>query len=899
MPEPHPPEEPETLRPALRGEVRARLAPLRLSPAREAEIVEELSQHLHDQWREHLAAGASSDAAARQTLAEFRRGNLLAKYMAPLRQSRAQAPCVPGAPARHAFGGTWQDLRQAARVFVQQSGFAVAAILTLALGIGATTAIFSVVHGVLLTPLPYAESDRLVNILHRMASGGTRNHGPDTYLTYRDHQRAFERLGASDRAEVSVTAPGDPEQVEALEVTSTYLPVLRLRPALGRFFAAEDDVPGAPLRVILTDGYWRRRFGGAEAAIGQTLRIDGRSAEIIGVLPPGAIFPRRTPELLLPMPLVAQNGIGFDFEVIGRLKPGVSLAEANADVGRMISLLHPSFAKLELQPNVHPLADFVVGRIGGTLWTLFAAVGVVLLIAAANVANLYLVRFEARQAELAMRAALGANRARLARVLLSESAWLALGGGALGLALAYAGVALLRVLAPPDLPRVGDIRVDGPVLVFTLGISLAVAIVLSLLPIAKVSHLNIAALKESGRTGESPGRHRTRNLLVVGEIALAVVLLVVAGLMVRTVVGMLRVPPGFTDPHQVQTFRLSLPQTVVVDDITFARRLAAIMQQLERIPGVASVGASSSVTMDGEDNGNSLQLEEFPVPEGELSPLWRFKSLTPGYVETMGNRVAAGRTLTWTDVYERRPVLLISEALAREYWQEPSRAIGKRVRYGPDLPWREVIGVVGDERDDGLDREATKIVYWPLLNDSYPQRTVSVVVRSSRVGTTGFMREVSQAVWSVDASLPLSAVATLDEIRDASMAWQSFVTVLLGVAAAVALVLSVVGIYAVIAYVARQRTREIAVRMALGAHAADVRRLFLRQGVRLTAAGLVIGLAAAALAGRLLSTLLFGVQPVDLITFAIVSVVLGAVALAAAYLPARRAARVDPAGALR
>jgi predicted permease len=899
MPEPHPPEEPETLRSAWRRDVRARLAPLRLSPAREAEIVEELSQHLDDQWRDHLAAGASSDDAARLTLAEFRRGNLLATYMAPLRQSRAQLPFVPGAPAPRASGGTLRDLRQAARVFVQQPGFAVGAVLTLALGIGATTSIFSVVHGVLLKPLPYAESDRLVNLLHRMASGGTRNHGPDTYLTYRDHQRTFERLGASDRSEVSVTAPGDPELVEALEVTSTYLPVLRLRPALGRFFAAEDDVPGAPLRVILTDGYWRRRFGGADAAIGRTLRIDGRPAEIIGVLPPGTVFPRRAPELLLPMPVVAQNGIGFDFEVIGRLKPGVSLAEANADVGRMIPLLHPSFARLELQPNVHPLADFVVGRIGGILWTLFAAVGLVLLIAAANVANLYLVRFEARQGEFAMRTALGANRARLARVLLSESAWLALGGGGLGLVLAYAGVALLRVQAPPDLPRVGDIRVDGPVLLFTLGISLAVAIVLSLLPIATIGQLTIAALKDSGRTGDAPGRHRTRNVLVVGEIALAVVLLVVAGLMVRTVVGMLRVPPGFTDPHQVQTFRLSLPETVVADDLTFARRVAAIVQQLERIPGVASGGASSSVTMDGEDNGNSLQLEEFPVPEGQLSPLWRFKSLTPGYVETMGNRVVAGRTLSWSDVYERRPVLLISEALARQYWQEPARAIGRRMRYGPDRPWREVIGVVGDERDDGLDRGATKIVYWPLLNDSYPQRSMSVAVRSSRVGTTGFIRELRQAVWSVDASLPLSAVATLDEIRGASMAWRSFVMVLLGVAAAVALVLSLVGIYAVISYVARQRTREIAVRMALGARTADVRRLFLRHGMRLTAVGLVLGLAAAALAGHLLSALLFGVQPVDPITFAIVSVVLGAVSIAAAYLPARRAARVDPARALR
>jgi putative ABC transport system permease protein len=881
-------------------EVRMRLSSLRLSPTREAEVVEELSQHLDDRYHELIAGGASPEEAARQAIAGFRSGDLLARQMAELRQAHVSPPIAMAAPTAHALTDLRQDLRHAARVFVKRPGFAAAAVLTLALGIGATTAIFSVVYGVLLKPLSFHQPERIVDLRHRIRNGEGRNHGPDTYLTYRDHQRAFEAIGAWDRKEVSITAPGEPERVTALAVTSTTLPLLGVRPAVGRFFTKEDDTPGAPLRVILTHGYWQRRFGGATTAIGQAIQIDGRPADVIGVLPASFKFPRINPVVLLPMPLVPANGIVFDFQVVGRLKPGVSIAAANADVGRMIPMLHPSFERLQMRPYVRPLSESVVGNIGSVLWILFAAVGLVLLIACGNVANLFLVRAEGRQQELAMRAALGASAGRIARVLLSESMLLALGGGALGLAFSYAAVGVLRRMAPPQLPRLDEIAIDPMVMLFALALSIAAGLLFGLLPVLRFARPNPAALKDGGRTSsDAPGRQRTRDALVVAEIALAMVLMVVSGLMIRTVVLMLDVSPGFTRPEEVQTFRLSVPESLAADDQLFARTLEQIQQRLAQVPGVTSAGLASAITMDGENNGNALELEGFPVREGNLAPLWRFRSFAPGYFETMGNRLVAGRSVTWAEIHGARPVVLVSEALARQYWTDPSQAIGTRARTGANVPWREIVGVVGNERDDGLDRPPTAMVYWPLLNDSYQQRTVSYAVRSSRVGTPGFMRELQEAVWSVNAKLPLAAVQTLEEIRATSMARTSFVMVMLAIAASVALILSVIGIYAVITYIARQRTREIGVRMALGAQIGDVRQLFLRHALRLTAIGIIAGIVGAVMITRVMSALLFGVGPMDPATFIVVSSALAAVALFASYLPARRASRVDPVVALR
>jgi predicted permease len=482
-----------------------------------------------------------------------------------------------------------------------------------------------------------------------------------------------------------------------------------------------------------------------------------------------------------------------------------------------------------------------------------------------------------------------------------ESLLLAVLGGALGLGLAYAAVELLRTIAPPELPRVHEIAIDLPVMLFTLVISILSGALFSLAPVLKLGTPDFTSLKEGARgSSEGPGRHRTRNALVVAELALAVVLMISSGLLIRTVALMRQVHPGFTRPQEVQTFRLTIPETLVADDLQFARTVEQIAQRLEQVPGVASIGVSSSITMDGEDNTNPLYVEDVPAAGPMLTPFRRFKSVAPGYFETMGNRVVAGRTITWTDIHENRSVIVISEALAREYWQDPSRALGERVRgtFG-ETPWREIVGVVGDERDDGLNQPVTPIVYWPLLNDTYQERTIAFAVRSSRVGSPGFVRELQQAIWSVNANLPIASAQTLEEIKASSMARTSFAMAMLAISAAIAMLLGIVGIYAVIAYVAAQRTREIGIRLALGAQLGDVRKLFLRHGVRLTAIGIAFGLVAALALTRAMSALLFGVSPMDPVTYVAVSVVLGSVALLSTWLPARRASRVDPIIALR
>ncbi len=797
----------------------------------------------------------------------------------------------------------WQEVRHAARVFTKQPAFSAAAVLTLALGIGATTAIFSVVYGVLLKPLPFHEAERLVSLQQIAPHGAGTNQGRATYLTYRENQQVFEGIAAWDPTEVSITGGGTPERVEGLLVSSSLVPLLRVQPILGRAFGAEDDAPGAPPRVILTHGYWQRRFGGTADVVGQRLIIDGTSTEVIGVLPASFKFLRTRPAIVLPMPLDvnAPRSISFGFQALARMKPGITVAQANADVARMISLLPPAFARLELRPNVRPLAAEVIRNIGPILWILLAAVGVVLLIACGNVANLFLVRAEGRHQELAVRAALGASRGRIARALLSESVVLAIAGGLLGVLLAQAAIGLLRAIAPAELPRVDDIGIDWRVLLFTTFVSVLSGALCGALAVIRFGTPSIAALKEGGRSAsDAPGRQRMRDALVAGQIALALTLLIVAGLMIRTSIAMRQVDPGFTRPEEVQTFVLEIPESVIDDPQQTVRTFANVAERLAHVPGVTSVGLSSSITMDGEDNTNYAAIEEFPDPPGSMAKLRRFKSIGPGYFETMGNRLVAGRSLTWNDIYQERPVVIVSEPFAREYWGEPANAIGKRLRgWSPKFPWREIIGVSGNERDDGLTQPPTQIVYWPMLNESYEWRRMAYAVRSPRVGTPGFVRELERAVWSVNANLPLATVQTLEEIHASAMAQTSFALVMLGIAASVALLIGMVGIYGAVAYAAAQRTREIGLRMALGAQVGDVRTMFLRHGLWLTAIGTALGIGIALVLTRVMSAFLFGVGPIDPITYLTVSAVLAGMTLVATYLPAQRASRVDPVVALR
>jgi putative ABC transport system permease protein len=796
--------------------------------------------------------------------------------------------------------GFVQDLRYAARALAKHRGFAAAAALTLALGIGASSAIFSVVNGVLLKPLPFDEPAALVSLMHRgtRADLPTMNHGPATFFTARDNQRAFEGIGGWDRTDVSITGQGEPERVEGLSVTASTLPLLRVQPALGRFFREEDEIPGAPLRVVLSHGYWMRRYGGAANAIGTTFQVNGAPAEVIGVLPPDFRFLQQRPQVLLPLqPERAARGIQFGFQAFARMKPGITLAQANDDMARWLRLLPPNFERLGMSPWIRPLAEEVVGSVRDVLWILFGAVGVVLLIACGNVANLFLVRGEARQHELALRAALGATRGRIARTLLAESVLLGLVGGACGLLLSAGAVRLIRTMAPAQLPRVEDIGIDWTVLLFTAGVAALSGVVFGLGAVARFGTPRGGMLREGSRSvSDGVARHRTRNTLVVAQVAMALMLMIVSGLMIRTFAAMRQVQPGFTQPEDVLTFRIAIPNGVIADDKLAALTHQQVAERLALLPGVTSVGMSTHITMDGEDNGNPVYVQDVPM---ERPPLRRFKSIAPGFVETMGNRVVAGRAITWEDIHQQRPVVMISEALARAYWKDPASALGRRVNNGGDSPWREIVGITGDERDDGLGRPATPIIYWPMMSEAYRWRTMAYVVRSTRAGTAELLREVQQAVWAVNPSLPLAGAETVEQIQARSMAQTSFTMVMLAIAAAVALALGIVGIYGVIAYVATQRTRETGIRLALGAQVGHVRGMFLRHGLTLTGIGIAVGVVVALALSRVMSAFLFGVAAADPMTYLGMSAVLGAVALLATYLPARRASRVDPVIALR
>lgn len=798
------------------------------------------------------------------------------------------------------MSGLSQDLRFATRTLSKHRAFTSAAVLTLALGIGATAAIFSVVYGVLLKPLPFAQPDRLVSVMHHgtLAQLPVMNHGPATFFAATDNQRAFEGIGGWDRKEASITGAGEPERVEALAVTSATLPLLRIQPLVGRFFRGEDDASGTPLHVILTYGFWQRRFGGAGSVIGQRINVDGEPAEIVGVLPRSFTFLQQRPAILFPLrPDREARGIQFGFQAFGRLKPGVTLAQAEGDMKRWLQLLPPTFEKLGMTPYIRPLSDEVTSEVKPILWILFGAVGIVLLVACGNVANLFLVRGEARQQELALRAALGASRGDLAQTLLSESVTLGLLGGVLGLTLAQGAIQLIRQLAPVQLPRIDDIGIDWVVLLFTIAVSICSGIVFGFAAVARFAKPSSGALKEGGR-GASDGRarHGTRNVLVVAQVAMALTLMIASGLMIRTFMALRDVPPGFREPKEVLTFRIAVPEGLDADNQRAVRTHENIAARLAAVPGVSSVGLATSITMDGEDNGNPVYAEDVPLAQ---PPLRRFKSVGPGYFETMGAPVVAGRAITWSDIHEARPVVMISETLAREYWGDAARAIGRRLRSSEDAPWREVVGVVGPERDDGLSRPPTAIVYWPMMSESYRWRTMSYVVRSPRAGNSDFLRELQNAAWSVNRDLPLATIQTLDEIQARSMAQTTFMMVMLAIAGSVALILGVVGIYGVIAYVATQRTRETGIRLALGAQVGDIRTLFLRQGLSLALVGIAIGIVLATAVSRVVSSMLFGVARVDPVTYLAMTLVLGVVALAATYLPARRASRVDPAIALR
>jgi predicted permease len=596
------------------------------------------------------------------------------------------------------------------------------------------------------------------------------------------------------------------------------------------------------------------------------------------------------------------------------------MEQASTDMARLLPIVLRSFPapegfsaslfeKARISPNLRPLKQDVVGDVGKVLWVLMGSIVLVLLVACANVANLLLVRVEGRRQELAVRSALGAGWGRVAAELFFESMVLGIVGSLIGLALAYGALRLLVAMAPTGLPRIHEIGIDLPVLLFTLALALFTSLLIGSIPVIKYAGASVnSSLREGGRAlSQSRERHRARKALVIVQVALALVLLICSGLMIRTFRALMHVSPGFDDPDSVQTFHFYIPETQIPDTQRdrVVRMDQAILDKLAAIPGVSSVSFSNSVPLDGYNTNDVLYAQDHVLGEGELPPVRRFKYISPGSFATLGTRLVAGRDLDWTDIYQKRPVAIISENFAREYWRNANGALGKRIRVASNDDWREIVGVAQDVHDNGVDQAAPTTAYWPVMQDRFEgqkemvQRGIAFAIRSPRAGSQVFINEIQQKVWSINPDVPLADVATLGELYTKSIARTSFTLVMLCVAGAMALLLGIVGIYGVISYSVSQRTREIGIRMALGAQRQALTALFVRQGLWLTGIGAACGLIVALVTMRLMSAILFNVSPVDPITYVTITACVVATAWLACYLPSRRAATVDPADALR
>jgi predicted permease len=785
--------------------------------------------------------------------------------------------------------------------------------------------IFSVVEGVLLKPLPYPHAEQLIGVWHTAPGLGLKelNMSSSIYFIDREQNTTLQDIGAYSGDSLDVTGNGKPEHVQGLDVTDGALRVLEVAPVLGRLFSLKDDSAGSPQTVVLSYGYWQRKFGGASSVIGRSIRVDGKPREIIGVLPKGFQFlNQQDAALFLPFQWDRnKTKLGnFSERGLARLKPGVTLAQASADMARLLPVVLRSFPapegfspsmfeKARFSPNLRPLKQDVIGDVGNVLWVLMGSIVLVLMVACANVANLLLVRVEGRRQELAIRSALGAGWGRIAVELFFESVVLGVAGSLIGLALAYGALRLLVAMAPTGLPRLHEIGFDIPVLLFTLALSLFTSLLIGLIPVLKYAGAGAqSGLREGGRAlSQSRERHRARKALVVVQVALALVLLICSGLMIRTFRALMSVSPGFVTPDTLQTFRFFIPETQIPNDQPerVVRMDEEILNKLRAIPGVSSVSFSTEVPMDGRDSNDVLFSQDHVYGEGELPPIRRFKFVSPGYFATLGTKILAGRDLTWTDTYQKRPVAIISENFARQYWRDPNDALGKRIRPGSIDDWREIVGVVQDVHDDGVDKAAPSSAYWPVMMDHFEgekqtlRRNLAFTIRSPRAGSRTFMNEVQERVWSVNPDVPLAEVSTLGALYTKSMARTSFTLVMLCVAGSMALLLGIVGIYGVISYSVSQRTREIGIRMALGAQRDTLTAMFVRQGLRLTLIGAACGLVTAFVTMRLMSSLLFNVSPVDPITYITITIGVVAVAYLACYFPSRRAATVEPMDALR
>jgi putative ABC transport system permease protein len=811
------------------------------------------------------------------------------------------------------MGTIWQDLRYAARLLLSKPGFTAVAVLTLALGVGANTAIFSIVNAVLLRPLPFKEPDRLVLVRENFPRlyGPAVNLSGAEFLDYRDGNTVFSQTAGFTDFKVNLTGRGEPQRVQAARVSASFFPTLGVAPALGRSFSAEEDQPGSNDVVILSNALWRGQFGGDASIVGKTVRLDGRPFTVVGVMPRSFEFPYRDElmdaeaELWVPLALTDKEKNGradsFDFRFVGRMKPGVTLAQAQADIGTIAARLrqeHPDVysGNLEMTAGVVALKEKIVGQVRPLLLILFGAVGLVLLISCANVANLLLARAAARQKEIALRSVLGAGRLRLVRQLLTESLLLSLSASALGLLIAVWAVGFVVKFGPRDVPRLQDVSLDTTALVFTLAASVLTAVLFGIAPAIHGARLNLSeALKQTaGRASGGRESKRLRAILVVFETAAAVVLLVSAGLLVNSFVRLMRVQPGF-DPEGVIVARTALPATRYPKEEQNKAAYRQILARLAATPGVKSAGLATYLPLAG-DWGIGFRVEgagenEFHNADGT----W----VSNDYLNTMGIRLLKGRGFTDDDREDTTPVVIVNETLARTYFPGGD-AVGKRLQWGgwPGAQWLTVVGVVGDVKVSALDAETQPMIYMPIFQIPRARPNVIFVARTD-ASPAALAASMRDAIRSVDRELPAYDIRTMSDVVAESVAQRRFSMMLLSVFGAAALLLAGVGIYGVLSYWVTQRTQEIGIRMALGARGRDVLRLVVGQGMALVGVGVGVGLAGALLLTRVMRGLLFAVSATDPLTFVSVALLLAAVALLACLVPARRATKVDPMVALR
>ncbi|MCH9650325.1 MAG: ABC transporter permease [Deltaproteobacteria bacterium] len=899
---------------------------------KEERMLLEMADHAEDLYREALSHGSSPEEAiayveerlgqAPHATAELTRAEpahrrakirrLLERQEDALRRRRGLL---------QALGDTMRSLRLSLRVLAKRPAFSGVVILVLSLGIGSSAAIFTFLDAVILSPLPFEDADRLVSIDHTAPDVGIASAGQCAawHFTYEQENLVFEDLGLFQARSLDLTGFGPPEALPALGVTSGVFQALQLHPTQGRTFTVEDESPDAPGTLLLSHAFWKNRFEADPEIVGQHLRIDGQTAEIIGVMPPSlstlwpdrlVFFPLRYRQSALYVGNIGYGGLA-------RLKEGVTLNKATADLARIQPMAFEKYpggpfdkaVDVTFVPILHPLKEDLVGAVTPLLWLLMSGVAVLLLLACANVANLFLLRTEGKRAEMAVRSAVGASPSSLGFEYLKESLILGALGGAGGLVLAAFGLKFLIDLADASIPRLAEVSLNPSVLAFVLAISMGSGFLFGMIPVLRSRRRGwVGALKSEASGGTHPNRrHRLQHALVVSQMALASLLIVAAVLMLRSFQSLADVDPGFANPEEVLTLSLHVP-TLEIEDLTeVARTQETIARRLAEIPGVSSVGLATDIPLDGDYNLNTLYISD---KETEPAISRRHRWIGEGYLETLQIPLLAGRSITWNDIHTRLPIVLVSAKLAKENWGSVEAALGKRVAIRPSpVHWFEVVGVVANVRDDGPDQPEIAEVYWPQVttalwnnttaDQAFAWRSMTYVIRSSRVGSPGFLREVHSAVWDVNANLPLRAVHPLSNLMTQSVERTSLSSALLGGAAALALLLGLVGAYAVVSYTVSQRTHELALRKALGAQVIEIKKMVLRRALLLTIIGVAIGLGLALGLTHLMTGLLFGVSPADPVTFLGVAVGLTMTAVAACYIPAQRAAEVDLVAALR